>query len=201
MGFAYYDYYTTPIMSYVNYGLIMAIALVAATIIGLVVYFAFLKKSNEGRFTGFRKTMYNLLAFNRFYAENIIKFLYVIGACIVTVAGIVMIVLGSFLSGILMLVIVNIVLRISVELVLMFIMMCKKTVSMDRRLSKIENFYMENYGEDWGSEDGGFAEDEEYAEDDCGLCGGCDIAEELNDFTIRPYEEAAEETEDNKDQQ
>lgn len=200
MGFSYYDYYTTPVMRYVNYPLVLAISVIVAVILGLVVYFVFLKKSNEGRFHGFRKAMYNLLAFNRFYAENIIKFLYVIGACIVTITGIVMIVLGSFIAGILMLVAANIALRIAVELLLMFIMMCKKTVSMDRRLSKIENFYMENYGDDWGGEDGGFAEEEyEDDEDGCGSCGGCDIADELSDFTIRPYEESAEDAEPAKE--
>ena len=189
MGFSYYDYYTTPIISYVNYGIIMAIAVLAAVILGLVMFFVFLRKSNEGRFAGFRKTMYNLLTFNRFYAEDIIKFIYVIAACIATVAGIVMIILGSFVIGIIMLVAVNIILRISAELVMMFIILCKKTVSVDRRLASIENFYSENYGEDWGAA----GIDEESEEDGCGSCGGCDIAEELSEFKINAYEEKEEE--------
>ena len=191
MGFSYYDYYTTPIISYVNYGLIMAISAVAAVILGVVLYFVFLRKRNEGRFSGFRKTMYNLLTFNRFYAENIIKFLYVLGACVATIFGIVMIVLGSFVAGIVMLVVVNIILRVFTELIMMFIILCRKTVSVDRRLSRIEDFYVENYGDDWGDAAG----EDEADEDGCGSCGGCDIADELSDFKIRTYKEAGEETE------
>ena len=86
-----------------------------------------------------------------------------------------------------MLVVVNIVLRISVELVLMFIILCRKTVSMDRRLSKIENFYVENYGDDWGGEDeepscgGCGGDDEEYCGGDCGTCGSLS---DLEDFHL-----------------
>ncbi|MBR5230567.1 MAG: hypothetical protein IKW01_06865 [Firmicutes bacterium] len=173
MGFAYYDYYTTPIISYVNYPLILAISVIAAVVLGIVIYFAFLRKSNEGRFGGFKKTVYNLLTFNRFYAENIIKFAYVITACIATVTGIVLIVLGSFIAGIVILIVANILLRIFTELVMMFIILCRKTVSVDKRLAAIENFYSENYGDDWGAEP-----EAEPAADDCDFdregCCGCD---------------------------
>ena len=188
MGFGYYDYYTTPVMHYVNYPLIMGIAAIIAAVLGTVVYFMFLKEKNENKVHGFKKTMYNLLTFNRFYAENIIKFVYVISAFVVTVTGIVMIILGSFVAGIVMLVIVNITLRVSFELLIMFIMLCKKTVSVDRRLSRIEDFYVENYGEDWGGEEFSDSNDENADEEEYS-CSGCDVADELEDFHITPYEE------------
>jgi len=187
MFYDYYDYYSTPVVSFVNHTLILAVAAVIAIIAGIVLCATFLKKSNEGKYAGFRGKLYNALTFNRFYAENIIKFVYIIAACIVTVMGIVLIVMGSFFAGIMMLVVVNIVLRISVELVLMFIILCRKTVSMDRRLSKIENFYVENYGDDWGGEDeepscgGCGSDDEESCGGDCGTCSGLS---DLEDFHL-----------------
>ncbi len=190
MFYDYYDYYTTPVVSYVNNALILAIAAVLAVIAGIVLCATFLKKNNEGRYAGFRGKLYNALTFNRFYAENIIKFVYIIAACVVTVMGIVLIVMGSFLAGIMMLVVANIGLRISVELVLMFIILCKKTVSMDRRLSKIENFYVENYGDDWGGEDeepcGGYDEDDD---EGCGSCTTCSGLSDLEDFHLNTDEE------------
>lgn len=194
MSYGYYDYYTTPVYGFVNHALILGIAALAAVIAGIVLALTFLRKKNEGRYTGFMAKLYNALTFNRFYAENIIKFVYIIAACTVTVMGIVLICCGSFGGGLIMLVGANIALRLSAELVLMFIILCKKTVSMDRRLSKIENFYVENYGDDWGeNEEGGCGGcgDEDYDEE--GSCGGCSISEELENFHLNIESEETEE--------
>lgn len=169
MSYGYYDYYTTPIVNYVNSYMIMTVAVVIAIVLGIVLFFTFLKKNNEGKFTGVKGKIYNALVFNRFYAENVIKFLYIVAACVVTVLGIVQIVLGSFVAGIITLTVGNILLRIGTELVLMFIIMCRKTVSMDRRLSRIEAFYEDQYGDDWEC-DGDLACD--------GYCDDCDEADE-----------------------
>ena len=197
MFYDYYDYYTTPVMSFVNNGLILAISALIAVIAGVVLCLTFLKKRNEGRYDGFRGKLYNALSFNRFYAENIIKFVYILAACAVTVMGIVLIFMGSFVAGIVMLIGVNLAMRVSVELILMFIILCKKTVSMDRRLSKIENFYVENYGDDWGAgeESGCSCGDEDY--DDEGSCGGdcgsCGVSEDLANFHLNLDDEDTEE--------
>lgn len=197
MFYDYYDYYTTPVMSFVNHGLILLISALIAVIAGIVLCITFLNKRNEGRYEGFMGKIYTALTFNRFYAENIIKFVYIIAACAVTVIGIVLLVMGSFVTGIIMLVGVNLAMRVSVELILMFIILCKKTVSMDRRLEKIENFYVENYGDDWGAgeESGCSCGDEDY--DDEGSCGGdcgsCGVSEELANFHLNLDDEDTEE--------
>ena len=90
----------------------------------------------------------------------------------VTVVGLVQIVIGSFIAGIVTLVLGNVVLRISFELLLMFIMLCKKTVSVDRRLSKIEAFYDDQYGEDWGCD--GCCDDCADADECCDDCADAD---------------------------
>lgn len=148
MHYGYYNFYTNPIFNYVNVYGILAAAIISAVILGIVLSCTFLKKSNEGKFVGLKEIIYNALTFNRFYAEKIIKFLYVIAACVITVAGLTCIVLGAFLAGLCLIVIGNIILRVAVELVLMFVMICKKTVSIDKRLSGIEAFYGEEYGDE-----------------------------------------------------
>ena len=152
MNYGYYNYYTTPIFHYVNMPYLLAAAVIIALVLGIVLFFTFLKKNNEGKYSGIKGKFYNAMTFNRFYAENIIKFVYVLSACVITVVGLVQIVIGSFIAGIVALVFGNVILRVSFELLLMFIMLCKKTVSVDRRLSKIEAFYDDQYGEDWGGD-------------------------------------------------
>ena len=173
MNYEYYNYYNSPLLNYTNVFAVLGVAVVLAAILGVVLFFTFLKKNNEGKFSGLKGKIYNALTFNRFYAENIIKFLYVVAACVMTVVGIVYIVLGTFISGICIVLIGNVVLRISVELILMFIILCRKTVSMDRRLSKIEAFYEDQYGEDWGDCSG--CCDDCADADEC--CTGCEESE------------------------
>lgn len=68
--------------------------------------------------------------------------------------------MGSFIAGVCAIVIGNVALRISMELLLMFVILCKNTVSMDRRLSKIEAFYEDRCGEDRGECSGSCEADE-----------------------------------------
>lgn len=182
----YYYSYGTPMMNYVNSALVTGIAAIAAALLGVVLYYTFFKKSNEGRFYGFKEKLYNLMTFNRFYAEDLLKFLYIILTCAVTAAGIAQIVLGSFLAGVTILVAANLAMRLSFELVMMFIMLCRKTVSMDRKLGRIAEYYDDGYGEfgggeremtreEWEAMDPFEGADEEGCGGECGSCGveGC----------------------------
>ena len=180
----YYYNYSTPMMNYLDYGLVTAIVAVVAALIGVILYFTLFSKKNEDRFTGFKGKLYNLMTFNRFYAEDILKLLYVISTCMVTACGIAIIVMGSFLSGITLLVLANIALRVAFELVMMFIMLCRKTVAMDRKLGRIADYYDDGYGEFGGGapemsreewEEDLFGEDGgEGCSGDCGTCGSED---------------------------
>lgn len=187
----FYYSYGAPMMNYVNSALVTGIAATVAAVLGVVLYYTFFRKSNEGRFYGFREKLYNLMTFNRFYAEDLLKFLYIILTCAVTAAGIAQIVLGSFLAGITLLAVANLALRIGFELVMMFIMLCRKTVSMDRKLGRIAEYYDDGYGEFGGSEremtreeweamDPFETADEDGCGGECGSCGveGCGGMEE-----------------------
>lgn len=171
----YYYNYSTPVMSYVNSALVTGIAAVVAAVIGIVLYCTFFSRKNEDRFSGVKGKLYNLMTFNRFYAEDILKFLYIVITCVVTAAGIVSIVMGSFVMGILLLVAANVALRLSFELVMMFIMLCRKTVAMDRKLGRIADYYDDGYGE-FGGGDSGYEMTREEWEADCGGdCGSCGV--------------------------
>ena len=112
-------------MNYVNHGMILGIAAAVSVLLGILLFFTFFRKKNEGKYTGVKGKLYQLMNFNRFYAEEILRFLYIVGTCCATVCGVVSIILGSFLMGICQLILLNVVLRIIFELLMMFIMLCQ----------------------------------------------------------------------------
>lgn len=60
------------------------VSLVLAIVGGIVLYFTFLKKDNEGKYTGFLGWMYDFLTFKKLTIENVLKILYLICAIFVT---------------------------------------------------------------------------------------------------------------------
>lgn len=179
----YYGFYDTMGM-YSFKPIVCLVAALAAALLGAVLYFTFLQKKNEGRFTGFKARVYNFLNVNKFYAEDIIKLLYVMTACVLTAVGIVLIVMGSFLAGILAAIVGNVAARITYECILMFFVLVRKTVAVDRRLAGIEKFYTDDFDDmqcddcDTECEDCCGAEAEvccgsETDECDCSDCSDC----------------------------
>jgi len=174
-----YGYY------YNNVSTAMAIGVIAAIILACVVYFTFMKSSNEGKYTGVKEWFYNFLNFNKFYLEDVMKFLYVLCAAIITVVGLVMLFV-NFLTALILIVAGNVVLRISYESLMMFIILCKKSASIDKKLAKIEKFYSDDFDEPCGCEaEEVAAEDVAGAEEfdveffegcEEGLCDGCPSA-------------------------
>ncbi len=155
----YYGFYSTPMMSYINMAGVIAVCAVIAVIAAVVLFFTFMNKKHEGRYKGFAGKLYNFLNFNRFYTENIVKFFYVIIACVLTVLGIVQIVMGSFIGGLLTIVAGNVAVRISFELLMMFIILCRKTVSIDKRIAGIEKFYQDHDADEEYNSDSDFNEE------------------------------------------
>lgn len=62
------------------------VSLVLAIVGGIVLYFTFLKKDNEGKYTGFLGWMYDFLTFKKLTIENVLKILYLICAIFVTLS-------------------------------------------------------------------------------------------------------------------
>ena len=141
------DYYASVYRSF--YWIIGLI--IAAVVLGIILNFTFLKKSNEGRFTGFWGRVYDLLSINRFHTEDITKLLSVITFLMITFLGIYMIFTGSIVGGIILIVLGNLLARVCYELIMMFAILTRKTVSMDRRLAGIQKFYSDDM-DDWEDE-------------------------------------------------
>ncbi len=111
------------------------IAAVLAVVGGLVLYFTFLSKKNEGKFNGFLGWLYNFLSFKSLIIENILKICYLIVALFVTLASFALI--GSnFLAFILSITLGNLAVRITYELLLVVLVICKNTTEINSKMKK-----------------------------------------------------------------
>lgn len=190
----------------------MPIAVLTAAILAIVMYFTFLRKENEGKYTGWKKTVYDFFNFNRFYTEDIMKLLYVLLTAAFTVIGIFMLFV-EFATGLILIIVGNLALRIAYELVMMFVILCRKTVSIDKKMDRVVAFYGDDFDEgecegECGSCDAdcGMRDDEETASEEAvdgdseksydfscsGNCSGCGV-EGCGSFSEEEAEDNSEE--------
>ena len=112
------------------------IALVIAVIGGIALYFTFLNKKNDGKWTGFLGWLYNTLTFKNMIVETILKILYLVIAIFITLYSLGLIAVNIILAlG--LLVIVNIILRVCYEFMLLAIITCRNTSDINSKLNKI----------------------------------------------------------------
>ena len=105
------------------------VSLVLAIVGGIVLYFTFLKKDNEGKYTGFLGWMYDFLTFKK------LTILYLICAIFVTLSSFATI-STSFIAFLLYLVVGNLVVRIAYELILVRLIICRNTTEINKKLDK-----------------------------------------------------------------
>ena len=111
------------------------VSLVLAIVGGIVLYFTFLKKDNEGKYTGFLGWMYDFLTFKKLTIENVLKILYLICDIFVTLSSFDTI-STSFIAFLLYLVVGNLVVRIAYELILVRLIICRNTTEINKKLDK-----------------------------------------------------------------
>lgn len=111
----------------------MAIALLLAVIGGILIYFLFLKKENENKYTGFVKYLYEFLSFKKMWLETILKVSYLILAIYITLTSFELIG-NSFMAFVLTLVFGNIILRVVYELSLLLLTICRNTTEINKKL-------------------------------------------------------------------
>ncbi len=112
------------------------IALVIAVIGGIALYFTFLNKKNDGKWTGFLGWLYNTLTFKNMIVETILKILYLVIAIFITLYSLGLIAVNIILAlGVL--VIGNIILRVCYEFMLLAIITCRNTSDINSKLNKI----------------------------------------------------------------
>jgi len=107
--------------SYLNSGTLSwyivggVLALIGAIVVGII----FIRSENRGRYTGLMKRISAHVNFERFIIPLILKFLYVFTVLLAVINGIITIFTSSFWSGLLMIVIAPILIRMTYELIMM----------------------------------------------------------------------------------
>lgn len=112
-------------------------AAILAVIGGIVLYFTFLAKKNEGKFTGFTAWLYDFFTFKKMVIEHILKIIYLVGAIFLTLVSF------NFISvhlGVFLMVLLggNLSLRIVYELTLVVLIVCRNTTEINKKLDKKE---------------------------------------------------------------
>lgn len=110
------------------------VAIILAIVGGLVVYFIFLNKKNEGKFNGFVGWLYDFLSFKKMFLEALLKITYLMVAIYLTVSSFGMI--GtSFWLFLSTLIIGNLILRVVYEFSLVLLVICRNTTEINKKLS------------------------------------------------------------------
>lgn len=111
------------------------VAAVIAVIGGLVLYFTFLAKRNEGRFKGFWKWTYDFLNFKKLTIEAILKVTYLMLTIFITL-GSFAIIPSSPLGFLAIIILGNLALRITYEFSLVMLIICRNTTEINTKLNK-----------------------------------------------------------------
>lgn len=118
----------------VGYIVGMVISLVLAVGGGIFLYFWFLPKANENKFTGFLGWLYGFLQFKTLVIEMLLKVLYLIAAIYVTLMAIVTLFSGSFWGFLLYLTVGNLAVRICFEFSLVLIQIFRNTTDINAKI-------------------------------------------------------------------
>lgn len=108
---------------------------------GLVLYFTFLSKKNDGKFKGFLGWMHDFLTFKKLFIENLLKATYIILTIFVTlasfVAGSVPLFFGTLILG-------NLAVRVVYEFSLIMLVICRNTTDINKNILKATTAKKEN---------------------------------------------------------
>lgn len=109
------------------------IAVVLAVIGGIALHFTIFSKNNEKKYTGFMAKLYEWFQFKYFVIDDLFRIGYIVSALALTLLSFNLI-STSFLSFILVLVLGNIGLRVSFELLMLFTEMCYNIRSINKKM-------------------------------------------------------------------
>lgn len=102
------------------------LGLVFGVIGGFIVFFVFMSKKNEERFTGRMAKLYDFLNFRFYIIENVLKFCYVLVACLCTGVGLfTALTIVELTRGLVLLVGGNLAARIVFEFIMMLVKACR----------------------------------------------------------------------------
>lgn len=131
----YYDMNVTPTSSFDSTWIV--ISAILALIGGITAYILFVRAENKGSYTKFVSWLHEFLNFKKFFIDVILKIMYCITAIFITLASFSFI--GtSVASFFLVLIVGNIVARISYEMILMLLTIVNNTTEINKKLSSKE---------------------------------------------------------------
>ena len=111
------------------------VSAILAFIGGILIYFLFLSKKNEGKFNGFVGWLYDFLSFKKMFMEALLKITYLIVALYITLSSFALI--GTtFIGFLVMLIVGNVIARIVYEFSLLLLVICRNTTEINKKLSK-----------------------------------------------------------------
>lgn len=126
---------TSMVSDFSNLGIWIVISAVIALMGGLVIYFCFLTKDNEDKFTGKTKWLYDFLNFKTLYADALLKIAYVITVVYLFIISLSYI-STNFLYFICLFVLGNIVARVVYEFALAFLKLCENTTEINNKMKE-----------------------------------------------------------------
>lgn len=103
---------------------------------GIALYCTFLSKKNDGKFKGFVAWLYDVLSFKKMLVEMLLKVTYLIAAIYITLTAITSL-FSNFVLALVLLIIGNLVLRLTYEFALISIITCRNTTELNSNLKKI----------------------------------------------------------------
>mgnify|MGYP001856383113 CR=1 FL=1 len=111
----------------------LIISIVLAIVGGILVYFLFLNKKNEGKFKGFVGWLYDFLSFKKMFMEALLKITYLIVAIYITLSSFA-IIGSSFLGFLVYLLVGNLIARLVYEFSLILLVICRNTTEISKSL-------------------------------------------------------------------
>ncbi len=110
------------------------VSLILGVIGGILTYFLFLTKKNDGKFKGFVKWLYEFLSFKKMCIEVILKIIYLILTIYITLSSFAFISSPAAFFGLLIL--GNLSIRIMFEFSLLFLMMFNQVKEINDKMKK-----------------------------------------------------------------
>ena len=129
------SYGTSALNSAIGSSVWVIVSLILAIVGGILVYFLFLSRKNEGKFTGFLGWLYDSLSFKKMFLEALLKVTYLIFAIYITLSSFTLIGI-NFLGFLLYLVLGNVVVRVVYEFSLILLVICRNTSDIAKKMKK-----------------------------------------------------------------
>ena len=110
----------------------IVVSAVLALVGGIALYFTVFSKGNDGKFKGFLGWVYDFFRFRKLMLEDLLKITYLVLAIFMTLFSFALIP-TSYIGFLVTLVLGNVLLRASYELMILQIQICKNTTEINKK--------------------------------------------------------------------